>query len=92
MNDSVSHSAKKTLQEFVLYTIAVTRKTSDTNKAQASANGRVRRVFSSTHTESQWQSHILSHNCRAELCGELSKYRAQQHCTLSHGCGYELAT
>lgn len=41
--------------------------------------------------ERQWQGHTLSHNCRAELCGKLGKYRARQHCTLSHGCGYELA-
>lgn len=38
--------------------------------------------------ESQWQGP----NCRAELCGELGKYRARQHCTLSHGWGHELTT
>lgn len=39
----------------------------------------------------RWLGHILSCNCRAELCGGLAKYRARLQRALSHGCGYELA-
>lgn len=66
-------------------------------KAQTRTNGRAR-VYSqplgAVTVCAVWRpvkGCSLSSNCRAELCGELGKYRARQHCALSHGCGHELA-
>lgn len=55
LNDSVSHSAQKTLQEFVLYTIAVTRKTS--HATQSSGIG-------------QWESLCSRHICARGVSGK----------------------